>query len=156
MRRKAVQFKTDPTERSRIDERAEEAGFSRAEYVRQRFRAGELLWEAGELNTELLTKLEDIDDLETLLTRETDEGTHNEVASNESDRPATTHGDLAEIVLKNIPHEKTGDAVSDKELSEIIFGTEKERENALNNVIKELFGDKIRRRHDGKLVRTGD
>jgi len=154
MRREQVQFKVGSSEKKRIDQRVDDANLSRAEYLRQRFRVGELFWRSGEVDTELLTRIGRGDDIISVLTTDPEEITQSKSSSKDSERPLTTHEDLAEVVLNNIPHEATGDAVSDKELKEMLFGTEEDREEALNKVIRELFGESINRRHDGKLVKN--
>jgi len=151
-----VRFKISAEEKERITERADELGFSRAEYIRQRFRAGELLWNSGELDRELLTRMKDNDEPQEARLEDAEQGGSSDTQQASGEHPASPNESLTEILLQNIPHKDTGNAVSDQELKDAIFGSEDDRETAIKNAIKELFGDKITRRHDGLLVRTGD
>jgi len=152
-----VQLKFEITltqeEYDRVEERAEAAGLSKAEYGRRRFRTGELVWNSGEIDTELLRDMSELGSIEK---EETPETSHTNTSQGNSNRPASTQEDLNAILLRNVPHKDSGDAITDEELMDVIFGTAEEREAALQEGIKELFGDKITRRHDGKLVRVGD
>lgn len=145
-----VRFNVDDEELERIDERAEEAGVTRAAYVRHRFRAGELLWRSGELDGEFLTEIAQKDDFNSPPSKETD------TALSKTSQPASPSQELKQVILPEIPHKKSGDGISEDELKEVIFGTKDEREESISQAIEALYGDKVTRRADGLLVRTGE
>lgn len=144
-----VKFNVDEEEWERINERAEEAGLARAAYVRHRFRAGELLWTSGELNGDTLTKIAREKRIDILQSED-------KKTRSQNNHPESPKRDLKEIILPEIPHRDSGDAISEEELKELIFGTEKEREDSITQAIEDLYGEKITRRADGLLVRYGE
>lgn len=145
-----VSVRFDDSELEKIDDQAEKADLSRAEYIRQRFRAGQRLWSSGVLDSDLLEALAENSDSKST----TPEKSNQTTTRREDSRPASPQHDLKKIVLQNIPHKESGSGISDDELMNIVFGSEATREEALEEVIADLYGNKITRRHDGKLVKT--
>lgn len=151
---KRIQPTFSQQEYSQILERAKEADLTKTEYVRQRFRAGEVLWNSGQIDTEMLEVFGE--EGATDKPMEISQSQQTDLISNKRSRPVSPQEGFAEVLLRNIPHEDTSNGTTDEELRQLIFGTKKERQEALDEAIRELFGDKITRRYDGKLVRIGD
>ena len=144
-----VKFNVSEDEFERIEQRAEEAGVSRAAYLRHRYRAGELLWTSGELNGDTLTKIAQQDSFDSL-------STENSATTSQDDYPASPTQNLKGIILPEIPHKDSGDGISEEELKRVIFGNDEERDQSISQAIGELYGERVSRRADGLLVRIGE
>jgi hypothetical protein len=144
-----IKFNVSEDELERIEKRVEEAGVSRASYIRHRYRAGELLWTSGELDGETLTKIAQEDSPDSLPSEE------NKTPSG-NNHPTPPDQDLKEAILPEIPHKRSGDGISEEELKQIVFGTEEERDESISQAIESLYDERITRRADGLLVRIGE
>lgn len=140
----AVSIKMGEQEKKRFDQRAEKYDMSTAEYIRRRIRLGELIWESNNIDHEKLQQT----------TRKKADKSYSD--SQDSDTPASVGSSIKEAVLRNIPKKNSGDGITDEELHKAVFGTEEEREETIDEAIKQLFGEKIERTHKGLLVRVNN
>lgn len=122
-----------------IDDEAEELGLSRAEYVRQRLNAGRVLFDAGKLDTELLSQLTSSDGSERL-----------------SEDISTIDDDLSQRILSVLPQNEA-DSISTDELRTEIFGTPDEQREMIENTLRQLKNqDLVEPTFDGGVYRTND
>lgn len=122
-----------------IDDEAEELGLSRAEYVRQRLNAGRVLFDAGKLDTELLSQL---------------------TSSVGSERPSedisTIDDDLSQRILSILPQNEA-DSISTDELRTELFGTPDEQKEMIENTLRQLKDQGlVEPTFDGGVYRTND
>jgi hypothetical protein len=104
---------------------ADELGLSRGAYVRQRIEAGRFLFKSsGQIDTQLLRELVDHDDTATF---ETELNTLDDDLDDE----------LTESILANLPTEAARQ-LTEEELREAVFGTEKEQLEQIREALKQL------------------
>lgn len=124
----------------KIDEEAEEAGLSRAKYIRQRFQAGRILFQCS-------NKL-DLDHLNELV--ETDAP-----VTVESDLHSLGDTDITETILTEMPADESR-AISKEDLRQLIFGTEEEQIETITEALRELDREgKIKTTIDGDYIKQG-
>lgn len=112
-----------------LEDEADEVGLSRAEYVRQRLQAGRLVVDAGRVNLQTLEQMVDAG------IESTEIGDDN-ISQIDDD-------DLASTVLDILPADESS-AMSKDELRELVYGTQKEQEENIDNVTESLYKtDKI-------------
>lgn len=125
------------------DDEAEELGLSRAEYVRQRVEAGRLLFKtSNQVDTQLLKELVNDD----TATFDTDLNTLED----------DIDGDFTNSILANLPTEENR-KLTEEELREAIFGTEKEQLTQITKALKQLRkAGKIESLVGGGYIKTNE
>lgn len=125
------------------DDEAEELGLSRSEYVRQRLEAGRLLFKTSDqVDTQLLKQLVNDD----TATFDTDLNTLED----------DIDGDFTNSILANLPTEENR-KLTEEELREAIFGTEKEQLTQITKALKQLRkAGKIESLVGGGYIKTNE
>lgn len=121
-----------------IDKEAEEAGLSRAKYIRQRFQAGRILFQcSNKLNLDLLNELVETDTPVTV----------------DSELHSLGDTDITETILTEMPADESR-AISKEELRQVIFGTEEEQIETITEALRELDREgKIKTTIDGDYIK---
>jgi hypothetical protein len=125
------------------DDEAEELGLTRAKYVRQRVEAGRILFKtSGQIDTQLLKQLVNGD----TATFDTDLNTLKD----------DIDGDFTNNILANLPTEENR-KLTEEELREAIFGTEKEQLTQITKALKQLRkAGKIESLVGGGYIKTNE
>lgn len=137
-------------EKDLIEAEAEKLDLDKTEYIRQRFRVGRLVWKTTNIDGKTLTKFVKGEELDDLLSGQQDSDGSSTTPTNSI---PNVNEKLIDDVLREIPTKDSGDGVTVEELKRAIFGTEKDREQAISQAIESLYGDEITRRADGKVVK---
>lgn len=126
----------------RWKDEADELGITQSRYARERVRAGNRLWEAGEFKTDSLAQLVE----------------ENDVAGGSTMSPqATIEESFAEKVLRELPVKGTNDAVELSDLRQLVFGTKEEQRDAILDTLEDLNKQgKVERTVKGGFVRSQD